>query len=426
MKIGLRNPALAGANVTRWGDYHFGRSLAAALERQGAEVAQCYWPQWDRLGRVDACITLRGKRAAAPHPGATNVIWVISHPGEVSREELAGYDVVLTASETHREMLGDGFPVPVEVMRQCTDVTLFRTARPLDQEAAARHGVLFVANSRGVRRQGPAALLDAGLPLAIVGRHWDALGLGRFVRERYVENDRLPALYAGCRLALNDHWCDMKYFGIINNRIFDCLATGTPVITDRFPELEAVCGDGVLYWEDAAALSEAIGVFRSDYDGLLARTRALWQRLATDYSFDRRAVEILGLLGGRRPSAAVPSQLIPQALDPAIESALAALSSAVGARPIRLLHLEPPPEARYHLAAREGCDYLTAGRGVGPWLVDIAGGLEALPRAKFHGIIFDRRLGFDQEALRPLLAANGRLVVLGPSVVAATGGASVG
>jgi hypothetical protein len=411
MRIGLRNPAEIGPSLATWGDYHFGCSLAAALGRAGVAVEQRFWPEWDQLGAVDACLTLRGKRARPPRPGVLNAIWIISHPAEVSPQELAAYDIVFTASETHRRMLG-ALGRPVHVLRQCTDTTLFATAGAAEDEIRARREVLFVGNSRGVRRPGIAALLAAGVPVAIVGRHWPAVGLAQHVREPYVDNRLLPALYRSCRLALNDHWCDMKYFGIINNRIFDCLATGTPVITDRFPELEALCGDGVLYWEDTQALAEAIAVYRSDYRGLIERTRRLWERIGSEHSFARRAEDFRPAIVGA-PAAAGAAPGAASALDPAIEAELRALRGADGGRRIHLLHLEPPADLRHALAARDDLDYVTAGRGVGPWLVDIADGFSALQPGKFQAIVADRRLPLDPAALRPLLAAGGRLVLLG-------------
>jgi hypothetical protein len=77
------------------------------------------------------------------------------------------------------------------VLRQCTDTTRFTA--PADEAAILeRRDVVFVANSRGVRRDILGWAIEAGFPPAIVGRHWGGLELGRLVKRDYVENDELP------------------------------------------------------------------------------------------------------------------------------------------------------------------------------------------------------------------------------------------
>ena len=413
MKVGLLNSAPIGPNLTKWGDYQFGRSLAAALNRLGVEVEQRFWPEWEQLGPVDLCVTLRGKRGYPPRPaGAVNAVWVISHPAALSLNELERYDLVFTASETHRALLAGKLDRPIEVLRQCTDPALFHTARSIEDEAMQRRGALFVANSRGIGRPVLAAMLAKSFPVSIIGRHWRSLGLSDLVRTDFVENDRLPDVYRGCRLALNDHWCDMKYFGVINNRIFDCLASGTPVITDRFPELESVCGDGVLYAEDDAALEAAILSYHFDYEGLLERTRALWSAIGADYTFDRRAQQIVDVAAGANPQLGAPGEHSNPPDVEQLHAALEGVKAALKRDLIQVLHVSPQPHLQQALAARGDIEYVTAGRGVGPWLVDLSDGPGILPRGRFHYAILENGHGLDLNQIWPLMSESGRLVVL--------------
>ena len=53
-----------------------------------------------------------------------------------------------------------------------------------------------------------------------------------------VENYELPNIYRSAKVTLNDHWDDMLQKQFINNRIFDALACGLPVISDECDELK--------------------------------------------------------------------------------------------------------------------------------------------------------------------------------------------
>ena len=391
MKIGLLNPSPLGASLTLWGDYQFGRSLEQALLRRGVEVEQRFWPQWDELGPVDLCVTLRGKRAHPPRAGQCNALWIISHPASVSAAEMEGYDVIFTASQTHKDQIEGSVGCPVHVLRQCTDVSLFSVARTPAEDFAIRRDALFVANSRGIRRPIIANLSAIDFPFVIIGRHWREVGLFGQVRSAFVPNDELPRVYADCRLALNDHWVDMKHFGFINNRIFDCLAAGTPILTDSFPELREVCGDQLLYGDDTASCRQAVTRYLLEYPAVLRDIKDLWARIGPEYTFDRRAEQILAAANDLKPRAARPRGAGDETpLTKRVLRGLTDLRTGLGIEQLQVLHLFPQRSLQHSLAGRADLDYVTAGLGVGPWLVDLSNGLSSLPVGRFHCAILDR------------------------------------
>ena len=110
-------------------------------------------------------------------------------------------------------------------------------------------------------------------------------GLRRLVEQRYIENRELPLLYRQSCLSLNDHWTDMIYYGYINNRIFDCLFCGLPVLSDEFPELREVCGDGILYADNAISFVRSYRYAEEHYDELSARTAELGEKLRPNFTF---------------------------------------------------------------------------------------------------------------------------------------------
>ena len=70
-----------------WGDWHFANSLARALRRLGQDVAVDTKQARERETRRfdDVLLTLRGLDEVPPAPGRVNLIWVISHPDEVTK-----------------------------------------------------------------------------------------------------------------------------------------------------------------------------------------------------------------------------------------------------------------------------------------------------------------------------------------------------
>ena len=403
MHIAIKNPAVVGPALEKMGDYHFGASLQKALEGLGARVTQQYWPEWDGGAEADAVLVLRGRHRYRPRPGQISLLWGISHPSTVTAEEIDGYDLVYLGSETHRRMMDGAGRPPLAVLRQCSDFAGTATG---DGPAAARQDVIFVGNSRGVFRDIVRWSLEAGVRPAIYGRGWEPIGLAGLVVSPYVDNDRLPALYGGARLGLNDHWNDMKYFGYINNRLFDCLFCGLPVLSDSFPELRDTFGNGILYAEDAASFRQSFRRCETDYDGLLARTRDLGRSLGGDYTFAARAGRILDDIG-RLPGAGRPR--LPAA--PATENGRAPgresfaafaevrrsiTGSGKGERKY-VLHVHPSRDGSAALEG-DGVVVLTAGIGAGPFEVGLDRSASEIAHRRFDAVIVERPEGMSPSA----------------------------
>jgi hypothetical protein len=279
----------------RWGDWHLATGLADALVRQGHRATVQTADLADGLaGRcADVHLVLRGLRAVRRTPGQRHVVWVISHPEAITVDEVAEADVVLVAAERFARHLRDLTTTPVEVFHQATDHHRFR---PVAAWPGHRHDVLVVAKTRDVRRPLVDAAIAAGLRPAIYGSGWDDLVDPSLLVADHVDNDRLPALYAGAGVVLNDHWETMRAWGFVSNRLFDVLACGTPVVSDPVDGLEAIFGTIV----PTATSAEQL---RSVVDRLLADPAAAREvagrgrRIVLDaHTFDHRASELVGLL----------------------------------------------------------------------------------------------------------------------------------
>lgn len=244
LRWAIKTAAPIGSLGDRWGDTIFAHDLAAALRHIGHDVIV------DRRERhrnpldciEDVVLTIRGLDAVVPNPRAINILWVISHPELVTDQELHSYDLVYGASPGWAERTSARTGVPVLPLLQATDPARFHPDE-------ARHGEgepVFVGSTRGVRRPVVEAAILAGHPPLVYGPGWDGLvAAERHISEQVAPED-VGAVYRAARVVLNDHWPDMAREGFISNRVFDAVASGTPVISDEVAGLESIFGASVL------------------------------------------------------------------------------------------------------------------------------------------------------------------------------------
>lgn len=238
----IKSPHPAGPRRDTWGDWHFARGLAAALEALGHEVAVDPFHSWNRPSATydDVTVTIRGLRRYEPAPNAVNVLWVISHPELVSDEEMSDFDVVAAASLTWAQRATTESR-DVLALLQCTDPDRFR---PDVAAPGTGYPLLFVGNSRSAERP----LIDAAgrsrPELRIIGGGWDERMPEGVVVATHVPNSELPALYRAAGVVLNDHWATMAADGFLSNRLFDMTAAGARWVSDDVPGLREVFPTG--------------------------------------------------------------------------------------------------------------------------------------------------------------------------------------
>ncbi|UER53775.1 glycosyltransferase [Kineosporiaceae bacterium SCSIO 59966] len=305
LRWAVRTAVPAGRRSTAWGDLHFARALAAALERLGQHAVVD--PLEAGGGKPtthldDVALVLRGVRRLPPVPGAVNVLWVISHPELVADDELADFDVVLAASRTWAEATTARTGVEVLPLLQATDPTRFH---PGVAPPGSGDPVLFVGNSRNVARPVVTDLLAAGVDVAVHGSRWERLLPPGVVRSTHVPNDRLPAAYASAGVVLNDHWPDMRAQGFLSNRLFDAAACGARVVTDDVPDVEELFGGLVRTFTDRDGLVRLVTRAAEEFPDDAERAR-LGVQVGRRHSFDARARILLDAVTARGRLAASP------------------------------------------------------------------------------------------------------------------------
>ncbi|MFV3126366.1 glycosyltransferase family protein [Niveispirillum sp. KHB5.9] len=292
LRIAIKIGVPDAAEREQWGDWHFARALARALSRAGHHARVDLLPDWYQplAASDDVVITLRGLSIYEPAPHQINLMWMISHPDKVDAGEMAAYDHVFVASAPYAEKLRAGLGERVSALLQCTDPALFH---PGPDPADGTGDILFVGNSRGVRRPAVDAAIEAGIDLAVHGSGWDGVIDDRFLRGTYIPNHELGSHYAAARIVLNDHWPDMRREGFLSNRLFDAAASGAVILSDNVAGLADIFGNGIETFTDAADFTGTLRRMLAEPAALRARAEALSRHVAAHHSFDNRAAQIL-------------------------------------------------------------------------------------------------------------------------------------
>ena len=299
----IKCPAPEGEKKVRWGDYAYAVALKRYLDRMGMYTIIDLHEDWDCEVNADIVLVLRGREFYRPdrrNAKCLYIMWNISHPEMVTEEEYKLYDIICVGSLQYAKELQQKLDIPVYPLLQCTDTELFYPDPAAEKNRGGDY--LFIGNSRGVAR--PCVLWAARekLPLKIWGAGWKAM-LGpdkTMVQEVFIENSQIPALYRSARVTLNDHWKDMLDYQFVNNRIFDALACGLPVISDCCDELREIFPDAVLYYSNKEEFDQCLKEIETHYDEVKARVDAQWPMIKEKYSFEARARELVEMVENYR------------------------------------------------------------------------------------------------------------------------------
>lgn len=293
LRWAIKTASPAGPKGETWGDTHFGRSLAAALDSLGQETVvdarEAQRRETDYLDEV--VVHLRGLDVYVPSPGALSYLWVISHPDMVTRPEAQRFDRVFAASLSWAAQQSQRWGLPVEPLLQCTDAERFH---PGDSAASVKTGgPLFVGNSRGIPRPTVMESVRAGLPLELYGGDWERFLPEEAITGERVDNAELGRLYSSASVVLNDHWADMQREGFVSNRLFDVVASGGRAFSDNVPGIDEIFGGAVQTYD---AVSEIVPFLESDLDERFPDADALTEisrRIREEHSFAARARVLL-------------------------------------------------------------------------------------------------------------------------------------
>jgi hypothetical protein len=293
MSWSVKIAAPAGPEGDGWGDVHFATELAGALEGLGQQVRVDRRDAHVRDDDVadDVTLVIRGLDRVPPNPASVNLLWVISHPDDVSDTELRSFDAAFAAGPVWAAGAAARAGVPVRTLLQATDPAVFHPGSRSDTtEDAGR--VVFVGSTRGAARPVVSDAVALGADLRVHGPGWDEVVPAVMLGEPSLSRADVATTYASARVVLNDHWPDMAAGGFVSNRVFDVLASGGVVVTDEVAGLGDVLDVPTLAVarsrDDLAALLDPAHAWPSP-----AERRAVAAGIAAEHSFDARARVLL-------------------------------------------------------------------------------------------------------------------------------------
>ncbi|WP_029322891.1 CgeB family protein [Butyrivibrio sp. AE3004] len=294
--IDICGPMPENESAKFWGDYHYALAMKKSFEKQGFKVNILSREHWYDYTNSKYSIVLRGTRPyyrSAIDTGRIMMFWAISHPADITPEELNQADHVFFASEKMQEVFEPKIKTASSVLPQCTDpdVMFCSGSCSLSPE------LLFVGNSRHVYRRIIKDLIPTEHDLQIYGRHWeDFPEVQKHVVSDYIANSEVSSAYHNAAILLNDHWDDMLEYGIISNRIFDALCAGAFVISDNVPGIHELLGDAVVTYNDRDDLKNKVDYYLSHPDERNAIASMAQSLVKEKHSFDARIAEIIKVM----------------------------------------------------------------------------------------------------------------------------------
>jgi len=297
LRWAIKIAAPVGPAGESWGDTHFARALARALEAQGQLVAVDGYQARNRPSSYldDVTVVLRGPRRVVPPGTGCTMLWIISHPDEITADELDDFDAVFAASTHWAEAATARFGRKVEPLLQCTDTSRFHPSG-----AHRTDEIVFVGTARGIARPVVVEPLRAGVPVRVYGPDWTGYIPGSAIAATAVDNARLPELYERAGVVLNDHWPAMRREGFVSNRLYDVVAAGGRAISDDVDGIEGLFEGAVRVYRTH---SELVDMLKGDIDALFPsddRLAAASERVRARDSFDQRASTLLSAAMRRR------------------------------------------------------------------------------------------------------------------------------
>lgn len=290
LRWALKTAAPAGRPGEFWGDTHFARGVADALRRLGQDVIIDSYAARRRptAGLDDVVLALRGPEPIDAQPGAVSLMWIISHPDEMTAAEAAGFDAVFAASRSWAAETGASWGRVIDPLLQCTDVRRFHPqGLPRTSER------VFVGTARGIARPSVVEPLKAGFQLSVYGPDWTGYIPAHSVVARSVPNAALPALYESADVVMNDHWPAMQRAGFVSNRLFDVVAAGGRAISDEVDGIAEIFGGAVATYR---TIDELLALLRRPSADVFPPPQELARigaKVRAAHSFDARARALL-------------------------------------------------------------------------------------------------------------------------------------
>lgn len=276
-----------------WGDYYFALSLKKYFERKGFNVLvheREYW--YIDNSEVDITLVLRGyDYEYIPNKNHINLMWNLYNPHIISKEEFEKYDFIFVASKRCAGEIKNKVTKPVQPLLQCTDSESFFP----EYDPNLEEDILFVGNTRGFFREIIKDILSTDFDVSIYGAEWEDYIPNEYIKGEFISNDELHKYYSSCKILLNDHLESMKDFDYLSNRLFDALACGTLIISDKVPSINLFEG-AVITYDGVEDLNKKIEFYLDNDEERRLRAAHGRKIVLENHTFEKRVEQILDCL----------------------------------------------------------------------------------------------------------------------------------
>lgn len=268
-----------------WGDYHFAQEVIASLRKHGQEAFIAFRGDENLLSRNDVNLVIRGLIPHKPILKCTNLIWVISHPSQLSKREIKNFDFIFAASAKWAKEKEKKWKLKILFLPQATNPTNFHFNPSL-----RRDGLSFVGNSVNRKRKIVEDIISLGYKVRVYGKGWEGKIPKAFIASDSLSNLDVAKVYANSCVVLNDHWPDMKQNGFLSNRVYDGVASGATVISDQI-EIDTEIPNLYCY-ENIAQLRKLVEQAKNACESNLVNSEIV-EKFGQKNSFDERVKLIL-------------------------------------------------------------------------------------------------------------------------------------
>jgi len=263
-KVNIHSWSNSTKTFRAWGDYWAWKQLGHAFTELG------YHFNVDP-GLAEVTIYLRGGRFKDDghwmmpnriNKNTYNIVWIYSHPDDITPDELKDFDEVWCLSQKMVDKCKYWHNRVVDV--PITSCSNMEESKVKDD----RFDVLFVGNARGISinqygRDVIKMLKDrSDLKVGIYGMKWDLPHLFWILDRGWWQGDyisyyKLPQLYGGSKIVLNDTHPDMARWGFIPMKLYDIIRSGGFPMTDPIEGLEEAL-PGIAIYNDKETLFKQI------------------------------------------------------------------------------------------------------------------------------------------------------------------------
>jgi glycosyltransferase involved in cell wall biosynthesis/2-polyprenyl-3-methyl-5-hydroxy-6-metoxy-1,4-benzoquinol methylase len=218
------------------GDLYTAIGLGRHLEKSGYQVVYLGKEDWHDVPEgTQVFLSMLAERTAMLDPltlpgGITRIAWARNLTQRwASSGTLPFYDGVLCSSLTTLRALRRFYGGPLALLRVGVDEELFDTG-----DVRSRSAVVSTVNSWGQERQVHTALcaIDKDFPLALYGQQRGTPDDLRAWTRSPVSFFSLPSLYGQAAVVLDDQQDVNRWYGNINSRVYESLASGALPISN--------------------------------------------------------------------------------------------------------------------------------------------------------------------------------------------------